>query len=514
VRPTTSKLQPPPPAEPSEDSRLPPASPWKIPNACGPRWLSPDLCFIRLWAPHGEDVTLEFENGEPVPMVRDGDFWHATATCKPGDRYRVAMGSSWNDCFAAEGARLIRRDPCARECDFDSDWCVLQPLPVQRPIRSVPLPMFNELIIYEMHLGTWVSREKEADAKVFAAAMEALDYVADLGYNCVQLMPVIEFGGLWGYNPRQLMAAHGPWGTAEELRRLVARAHELGIAVLFDVVLNHGSSKRNALWNYDGFGKDGCGGIYFEGEKDTPWGRRFAFHKPEVKDYLKECCRVWVEEYHCDGLRMDSVHNMPWWLLKELTHELKECFPELMLIAEITPETPAIVNNAGFHSCWVHATHFDSLKIMKRFDGGDDKICRLSMLKGMATLHGGRFSTVGGVQSILGSHDQIGDRRDGHQDGRGTHRYYVSRLGGRANWHARAQSRAWFCFQNCMKGLPMTFMGTETLQDGTFCFPFGYVRFFLSLNPATAGFGLSFLTGHLSLQSTDLCYRDCGRARN
>lgn len=118
--------------------------------------------------------------------------------------------------------------------------------------------------------------------------------------------------------------------------------------------------------------------------------------------------------------------------------------------------------------CWLHATHFDALKIMKRFDGGDDKIMRLKMLKGMASLHGGRFPNCGGVQSVLGSHDQIGDRQGGNQDGRGTHRYFVSRVGGRSNWHARAQTRAWFCFQNCMKGLPMTFMGSETLQNGMF----------------------------------------------
>jgi hypothetical protein len=106
------------------------------------------------------------------------------------------------------------------------------------------------------------------------------------------------------------------------------RAHSLEIAVLFDVVLNHGSSKKNTLWNWDGFGPDGCGGIYFEGEKDTPWGKRFAFHKAEVQDYLKQSCRTWIEEYGVDGLRFDSVHNMPWHLLQQLTNALKEHYPD------------------------------------------------------------------------------------------------------------------------------------------------------------------------------------------
>ncbi|CAJ1338793.1 unnamed protein product [Effrenium voratum] len=123
-------------------------------------------------------------------------------------------------------------------------------------------------------------------------------------------MTLAEFGGIWGYNSRQLMASHGPWGSAADMRAMVERAHSLGMAVLFDVVLNHGSAKMNVLWNWDGFGPDNCGGIFFEGEKDTPWGKRFAFHKPEVQDYLKQACRVWIEEYGVDGLRFDSVHNM------------------------------------------------------------------------------------------------------------------------------------------------------------------------------------------------------------
>lgn len=369
------------------------------------------------------------------------------------------MGSSWNDCFQQEGARLVRRDPCARETDFDSSWCILHP-PL-RPPAPFQGPKFNELILYELHLGTFAPADQESSAYAFAA--DKMEYIAGLGFNCIQLMPTAEFGGIWGYNSRQLLNVHGPWGSATELRRLIDRAHDLGIAVLFDVVLNHGSSKKNTLWNLDGFGPDNCGGIYFEGEKDTPWGKRFAFHKAEVQDYLKQSCRTWIEEYGIDGLRFDSVHNMPWWLLQQLTAEIKAHYPNQILIAEITPENPAVIHDAGFHSCWLHATHFDSLKIMKKCDGGDDPNRRLKMLKNMVAPHG--FPNIGGVHSVLGSHDQIGDRHDGKSDGHGTHRYYVSRLGGRGNWHARAQCRAWYAFQNCFRGLPMTFMGSETLQE-------------------------------------------------
>eukprot|EP00929_Paragymnodinium_shiwhaense_P063067 TRINITY_DN31530_c0_g1_i1.p1 TRINITY_DN31530_c0_g1~~TRINITY_DN31530_c0_g1_i1.p1 ORF type:complete len:635 (+),score=153.25 TRINITY_DN31530_c0_g1_i1:65-1906(+) len=436
---------------------------WQLAHACGPVWVAAGTCRFRVWAPHGENVEVEIDGKEqPVPLQHEGGgFWAGQTEASPGQRYRICMGSWWNDCYQQEGARLVRRDPCARECAFNSAWCILHP-PLQPP-KPFTAPEFHEMVIYEVHVGSFVPAADEHRA--FAVVTEKMEYIASLGFNCIQLMPTTEFGGLWGYNSRQLLAVHGKWGTAVDLHKLVERAHELGIAVLFDVVLNHGSSKLNVLWNYDGFGPDNCGGIYFEGEKDTPWGKRFAFHKQEVKDYLKQACRVWIEEYGVDGLRFDSVHNMPWKLLQEMTHELKSNYPNKLLIAEITPENPAVLNDAGFHSCWVHATHFDSLKIMKKFDGGDDGNKRLNMLKGMATLHGGRFKHIGGVHSALGSHDQIGDRHGGKQDG-GIHRYYVSRLGGRGNWHARAQCRAWFGFQNCCVGLPMTFMGTETLQDG------------------------------------------------
>jgi len=436
---------------------------WHIPGACGPRWVSAEVCAFKCWAPHGEDVAIEFEEADgttrELKLRREGDFWAGECPCVPGMRYRVAMGSSWNDCFQSEGARLYRRDPCARECDFESTWSILHP-PLQPP-KPWNAPKFNEIVMYEIHLGTWVPADQEHRA--FAWGAEKLEYISDLGFNAIQLMPTAEFGGIWGYNSRQLLSVHVPWGTRADLLAFVEKAHSLGLAVYFDLVLNHGSAKKNTLWNWDGFGPNMCGGIYFEGEKDTPWGKRFAFHKPEVQDYLKQSCRVAIEEYGVDGLRFDSVHNMPWWLLQQLTKSIKEHYPDKLLIAEITPENPAVIHDAGFHSCWLHATHFDSVKIQKKRDGGEDPGKAIKMLKNMVMPHG--FPHIGGVHSVLGSHDQIGDRHDGKDDG-GNHRYYVSRLGGKGNWHARAQCRIWFAFQNCCRGLPMTFMGSETLQEG------------------------------------------------
>lgn len=97
-------------------------------------------------------------------------------------------------------------------------------------------------------------------------------------------MPVTEFGGSWGYNPRSCLAVHPAYGTPDDLRALVDRAAALGVAVLADICLNHGAARLNALWNWDGYGPDGCGGIYFDrGGGDTPWGKKFAFERAEVQ---------------------------------------------------------------------------------------------------------------------------------------------------------------------------------------------------------------------------------------
>ncbi|MEW5816844.1 MAG: alpha-amylase family glycosyl hydrolase [Spirochaetota bacterium] len=437
---------------------------WPLGSSCGLDWISPSQVRFRVWAPHGERVRVEFEKGTSAELCREPNaphFWSADVSqLKAGDRYRIVLSSNWNDCYHTEGAELIRRDPYAREVDFDSSWCTLTA--TQFDWMEFMPPAYNELIIYELHVGSFPL--PIAGKSAFELTSERLDHIKELGFNCIQLMPVTEFGGIWGYNPRQLLAVHGKWGSAQQLKCLINRAHSLGLAVIIDVVLNHGSTKLNSLWNWDGYGPHNCGGIYFEGEIETPWGRRFAFHKWEVKEYLKAACRMWIEEYHVDGLRFDSVHNMPWNLLQEMTWEIKRYYPGKILVAEITPENPAVINDAGFDSCWIHAAHFDSLKIMKGHSGGDNPQIRLSLLKSMINMHRGFPRSCSGINSILGSHDQCGDRHGGHQDA-GCHRYYISRLGGRNNWHARAQVRMWYALQAVSRGLPMIFMGTETLQD-------------------------------------------------
>mmetsp|Transcript_35715 Transcript_35715/g.102649 ORF Transcript_35715/g.102649 Transcript_35715/m.102649 type:complete len:405 (+) Transcript_35715:732-1946(+) len=203
------------------------------------------------------------------------------------------------------------------------------------------------------------------------------------------------------------------------------------------------------------------GGIYFEGGEDTPWGKKFAFHKREVREMIKASARMFIEEYNGDGLRFDSVHNMPWDLLQEITGDMRHRYPNKIKIAEVTPEHPSILHSAGFDCCWIHATYYDTVKIMR----DEEREHHIGKMMAMINGHGGFKTSHESCNSILGSHDQNGSKKGGQSDGR-VGRYFVDLFGGRNNWHARAKCRMWYGLQAFSRGLPMIFMGTETHQGG------------------------------------------------
>jgi 1,4-alpha-glucan branching enzyme len=181
---------------------------------------------FRCWAPHAETVAVEIEHdgvSRTVSLNReDVAFFGADlGVVMDGSRYRLRLVPWHNDCYAKEGAELVRRDPYARETEFSSSWCIA----VDRTARAVPRasfipPAFNELVIYELHVGSFVPAD--AGVSAFSALRSLLAHVKEAGFNCVQLMPITEFGGLWGYNPRQLLSLHGPWGTVAEVRPTLA----------------------------------------------------------------------------------------------------------------------------------------------------------------------------------------------------------------------------------------------------------------------------------------------------
>lgn len=209
----------------------------------------------------------------------------------------------------------------------------------------VPRPL-NEWVIYELHPGTF--------AVDLDGAIARLDHLSALGVTAIEVMPVAEFAGdvSWGYNPALPFAIESSYGGPAALRRFVDAAHSRGIAVVLDVVYNHLGPSDLDLWRFDGWSENDGGGIYFynDWKAETPWGAtRPDYGRQEVKRYLIDNARMWFEQFHMDGLRLDSTVNIRnahghsegdgdlpegWAFLGELVAEIHSTFPVSVMIAE------------------------------------------------------------------------------------------------------------------------------------------------------------------------------------
>lgn len=164
-----------------------------------------------------------------------------------------------------------------------------------------PGPPQRGQVLYELHIGTF-TREG-----TYNAAAEQLEHLAALGVTTIELMPLADFAGEfgWGYDGVDLWAPTRLYGTPDELRRFVDRAHQLGLSVILDVVYNH-------------FGPDGCyvksfSPAYFTDKYPNEWGESLNFDGDDsgpVREFFVENARYWIAEYHFDGLRLDATQSI------------------------------------------------------------------------------------------------------------------------------------------------------------------------------------------------------------
>ena len=267
---------------------------------------------FRLWAPICTRVGLVLREGPALPMERlpDGWFELATRDAPPGTPYRFDVGaarrvadpaSRWNPDDVHGPSRVV--DPDAFEWGDDA-W-------TGRP--------WEEAVFYELHVGTFTPRG------TFAAAMERLDYLADLGVTAIELMPVADFPGArnWGYDGVLPFAPDAAYGTPDDLKRLVAAAHARGLMMFLDVVYNHFGPEGNYLHAYAPW--------FFNRHRSTPWGPAIDFdgrHARPVRDFFVHNALYWVEEFRFDGLRLDAVHaiaddSVPD-IVTEIAHALRD----------------------------------------------------------------------------------------------------------------------------------------------------------------------------------------------
>ena len=160
-------------------------------------------------------------------------------------------------------------------------------------------PPLSGAVIYELHIGTFTT------GGTFDAAIERLEYLRDLGVTHLELMPVAEFPGRfgWGYDGAALFAVTEKYGGPDGLKRFVNACHQHGLAVLLDVVYNHFGPVGNYTAKF---------GPYMTGRHHTPWGDAVNLEdsgSDEVRRFFCDNALMWMRDYHIDGLRLDAVHE-------------------------------------------------------------------------------------------------------------------------------------------------------------------------------------------------------------
>lgn len=327
---------------------------------------------FRVWAPHAESVAVvgsfnEFDD-HADPMAAEGNgYWYVDIRgAKVGAEYKFAIHNN--------GTVVHRIDPYAREVTNSVGNGIVYQDHFDWEGDQFYRPAQNELVIYEMHIGTF-HREDEHSVGTFAEAIAKFEHLRGLGVNAIQIMPIAEFAGdlSWGYNPAHIFAVEQAYGGPDALKHFIREAHKQGFAVIIDVVYNHFGPSDLDLWQFDGWSENGKGGIYFynDDRSATPWGdTRPDYGRNEVRQFIYDNAYMWMREYHADGLRYDMTAYIRtvsgigdddiaegWSLMQWINRDLCRDFPGCYLIAEDLQTNnwltkPSDHGGAGFTTQW------------------------------------------------------------------------------------------------------------------------------------------------------------------
>ena len=442
-----------------------------IPNAKG--------VTFRVWAPHAEIVyligTFNGWNETSIPLSSEKNGYWSTHVleAKVGDEYRYMIHGPESS--------FSRIDPYARKVTNSAGNTIIYDLNAfDWGNDAFTIPSWNELIIYEMHIGTFNVKEKGHPGTLYSA-IERLPYLRELGINAVEVMPIMEFAGdfSWGYNPSHPFAIASIYGGPDAFKRFVKASHEQGIAVIADVVYNHFGPSDLDLWRFDGWSENDKGGIYFYNDhrSQTPWGdTRPDYGRGEVRHYLCDNALMWFEEYHVDGLRWDAItyikniegnasnpaNDIPegWSLMQRINEEIQKRFPGKISIAEdlknnvwVNKDTGA--GGAGFSSQWdsefVHP-------IREAIISRDDNLRDLEAVS-RAIEH--RYELDAFERVIYTeSHDEVANGR-----ARVPEEIWPGRVD---SWFSKKRSTLGAAIVLTAPGIPMIFQGQELLEDRWF----------------------------------------------
>jgi len=475
---------------------------------------------FKLWAPAAQKVELLWDfkkdknnqwvaENQAVLNRLDGGIW-------AGFVPRITSGISYMFYVVGPegGSKGLKRDPYARDLTDDPMWpecqCLLiNPSAFQWHDSAWKPPAFHELIIYQMHIGTWRIPQGRHHC-TFLDVIDYLPYLKSLNINAIQPLPIVEFPTRfsWGYNGvdyfspetdygirdndpelpnylarineklKSIDPSYQPYelqdikGTANQFKMMVDMCHAFGIAMLMDVVYNHagGAFDDKSMYFLDrqaNNGNNNNDSLYFT---DQGWagGLVFAYWKNEVKQFLIDNALSYLQECHCDGFRYDEVSviknlggKQGWLFCQYVTDTSHYVKPEAIHIAECWPVEQAIVTATSQNGAGFDASQNDGLRdavrsAVKQASWGAAATVDMSRIaqniKSPALFDGWRA-----VQCVE-NHDTVHKDRDPRiaalADGSDHH-----------SWYARSRARVATGLTATAMGIAHLFMGQEILED-------------------------------------------------
>jgi len=299
---------------------------------------------FRVWAPERKRVAVVIDDRDhPLEREASGHFSGFVQGARAGTRYR----------FRLDGESETYPDPASR----------YQPEGPHGPSEvfaagSPPAQVWQldeSLVISEIHIGTFTQEG------TFVSAIEKLPLLADAGINLIEVMPISEFPGRfgWGYDGVDWFAPAHIYGTPDDFRSFVDAAHAQGIGVILDVVYNH-------------FGPDGCYWTkftpdYFTDRYSNDWGEAINFASEGVREFCTENAAYWIDEFHLDGLRLDATQDIHdptgTHILAEVVRAARAVAGDrkIFVVAENEGQNRTLIDEYGLDALWNDDWHHSAL---------------------------------------------------------------------------------------------------------------------------------------------------------
>jgi maltooligosyltrehalose trehalohydrolase len=314
-----------------------------------------DGVHFRVWAPSRKRVAVVID-GRDHPLEREtgGHFSGFVAGARAGTRYRLRLDDE-GETYPDPASRSQPDGPHGESEVVDPHayrW--------QTEWRGVDT---KGLIVSEIHIGTFTP------AGTFVAAIEKLPLLAEVEINLIEVMPISEFPGRfgWGYDGVDLFAPAHIYGSPDDFRRLIDAAHANGIGVILDVVYNH-------------FGPDGCylrqfAPHYFTERHTNDWGESVNFDgngSEGVREICIENAAYWIDEFRLDGLRLDAtqdIHdNSEEHILKVIADSARAAAGDrtIFIVAENEGQNTMLIRDYGLDAMWNDDWHHAALIALGR----------------------------------------------------------------------------------------------------------------------------------------------------